>query len=68
MGPAASRKSGPAVFPRTRGRVGERRPKPTADQAALARRLFDEREKTVQQTADMFGVPRSTLNVQGTGG
>jgi DNA invertase Pin-like site-specific DNA recombinase len=43
------------------GRVGGRRPKLTADQAALAQRLYDEREKTVQQIADMFGVPRSTV-------
>jgi DNA invertase Pin-like site-specific DNA recombinase len=44
-----------------RGRVGGPRPKLTADQAALAQRLYDEREKTVQQIADMFGVPRSTV-------
>lgn len=43
-----------------RGRVGGRRPKFAADQAALAQRLYDEREKTVQQIADMFGVPRSS--------
>src|SRR3954469_21498316 len=43
---------------RARGRVGGRRPKLTDDQAALAQRLYDEREKTVQQIADMFGVPR----------
>ncbi|MGW0628489.1 helix-turn-helix domain-containing protein [Streptomyces sp. NPDC002758] len=46
---------------RARGRVGGRRPKLTADQAALAQRLHDEREKTVQRIADMFGVPRSTV-------
>ncbi|WP_280922452.1 recombinase family protein [Streptomyces sp. KCTC 0041BP] len=46
---------------RARGRVGGRRPKLTNDQAALAQRLYDEREKTVQQIADMFGVPRSTV-------
>ncbi|WP_223185743.1 recombinase family protein [Streptomyces sp. CBMA152] len=46
---------------RARGRVGGRRPKLTEDQAALAQRLYDEREKTVQQIADMFGVPRSTV-------
>lgn len=46
---------------RTRGRVGGRRPGLTDDQAALAQRLYDEREKTVQQIADMFGVPRSTV-------
>jgi DNA invertase Pin-like site-specific DNA recombinase len=46
---------------RARGRVGGRRPKLTEDQAALAQRLYDEREKTAQQIADMFGVPRSTV-------
>src|SRR3954452_19202242 len=46
---------------RARGRIGGRRPRLTADQAALAQRLYDEREKTVQQIADMFGVPRSTV-------
>jgi DNA invertase Pin-like site-specific DNA recombinase len=46
---------------RARGRVGGRRPRLTVDQAALAQRLYDEREKTVQQIADMFGVPRSTM-------
>ncbi|WP_425329457.1 helix-turn-helix domain-containing protein [Streptomyces inhibens] len=63
---------------RARGRVGGRRPKLTADQASLAQRLYDEREKTVQQIADMSGVPRSTVyghldktdkaDQQGTGG
>ncbi|MGW0769246.1 helix-turn-helix domain-containing protein [Streptomyces sp. NPDC002676] len=43
------------------GRVGGRRPKLTEEQAALAQRLYAEREKTVQQIADMFGVPRSTV-------
>jgi DNA invertase Pin-like site-specific DNA recombinase len=46
---------------RARGRVGGRRPKLTADQAALAQQLYDAREKTVQQIADLFGVPRSTV-------
>ncbi|WP_327129515.1 helix-turn-helix domain-containing protein [Streptomyces sp. NBC_01727] len=46
---------------RARGRVGGRRPKLTEDQAALAQRLYDEREKTVQQIADMFSVPRSRV-------
>lgn len=46
---------------RTRGRVGGRRPKLTEDQAALTQRPYDEREKTVQQIADMFSVPRSTV-------
>ncbi|MEU8825423.1 helix-turn-helix domain-containing protein [Streptomyces sp. NPDC048636] len=46
---------------RARGRVGGRRPELREDQAALAQRLYDEREKTAQQIADMFGVPRSTV-------
>ncbi|GGP14296.1 recombinase family protein [Nonomuraea glycinis] len=46
---------------RARGRVGGRRPKLTADQAALAQELYDARVKTVQQIADLFGVPRSTV-------
>jgi DNA invertase Pin-like site-specific DNA recombinase len=44
-----------------RGRVGGRRPKLTADQGALAQQLYDARDKTVQQIADLFGVPRSTV-------
>ncbi|MFJ9709572.1 recombinase family protein [Streptomyces sp. NPDC101234] len=46
---------------RGRGRVGGRRPKLTEDQAALAQQLYDPREKTVQQIADLFGAPRSTV-------
>jgi len=46
---------------RARGRVGGRRPKLTADQVALAQQLYDAREKTVQQIADLFGVPRTTV-------
>jgi DNA invertase Pin-like site-specific DNA recombinase len=46
---------------RARGRVGGRRPKLTPDQAALAQQLYDARKKTVQQIADLFGVPRSTV-------
>jgi DNA invertase Pin-like site-specific DNA recombinase len=46
---------------RARGRVGGRRPRLTADQAALAQQLYDARTKTVQQIADLFGVPRSTV-------
>lgn len=46
---------------RARGRVGGRRPRLTEDQAALAQQLYDAREKTVQQIADLFGVPRSTV-------
>lgn len=46
---------------RTRGRIGGRRPRLTPDQAKVARRLYDAREVTVQQIADMFDVPRSTV-------
>ncbi|MGP8296992.1 recombinase family protein [Streptomyces inhibens] len=48
------------AFARARGRVGGRRRKLTADRAALAQRLYDEREKSVRQIADMFGALRST--------
>ncbi|WP_406511241.1 recombinase family protein [Streptomyces sp. NBC_00161] len=46
---------------RARGRVGGRRPRLSPEQAALAQQLYDAREKTVQQIADLFGVPRSTV-------
>lgn len=46
---------------RARGRVGGRRSKLTAQQAALAQDLYDKREKTVQEIADLFGVPRTTV-------
>lgn len=46
---------------RARGRVGGRRPRLNADQAQLAQQLYDQREKTVQQIADLFGVPRTTV-------
>ncbi|MFK0025450.1 recombinase family protein [Streptomyces sp. NPDC090798] len=46
---------------RARGRVGGRRPKLTGYQAALAQRLYDEREKSVRQLTDMSGVLRSTV-------
>lgn len=46
---------------RARGRVGGRRPKLTTDQAELAQQLYDARETSVQQIADMFNVPRSTV-------
>ena len=46
---------------RARGRTGGRRPKLTADQAALAQQLYDAREKTVEQIAALFNVPRGTL-------
>ncbi len=46
---------------RARGRAGGRRPKLTDQQAALAQELYDKREKTVQEIADLFGVPRTTV-------
>ena len=46
---------------RARGRKGGRRPKLTAYQAELAQQLYDAREKTVQEIADLFTVPRSTV-------
>jgi DNA invertase Pin-like site-specific DNA recombinase len=46
---------------RARGRKGGRRPKLTAHQAELAQQLYDAREKTVQEIADLFTVPRSTI-------
>ncbi|WP_435593484.1 recombinase family protein [Nocardia sp. bgisy118] len=45
---------------RARGRVGGRRPKPTAEQAELAQRLYDESQHTVAQIADILGVERGT--------
>jgi len=46
---------------RARGRAGGRRPRLSADQAALAQELYDGGRHTVQQIAAMFGVPRSTV-------
>jgi DNA invertase Pin-like site-specific DNA recombinase len=46
---------------RARGRVGGRRPRLTGEQAALVQELYDAGVKTVQQIADLFGVPRSTV-------
>lgn len=46
---------------RARGRVGGRKPRLTAEQAALAQQLCDARDKTVTQIAALFGVPRSTV-------
>ena len=46
---------------RARGRIGGRRPRLSEGQAALAQELYDARVKTVQQIADLFGVPRSTV-------
>jgi DNA invertase Pin-like site-specific DNA recombinase len=46
---------------RARGGVGGRRPRLTGDQAALAQELYDARDKTVQQIAGLFNVPRSPV-------
>ncbi len=46
---------------RARGRMGGRRARLTPDQAALAQQLYDAREKTVQQIATLYSVPRSTV-------
>ena len=56
---AANTRDGLAAA-RARGRVGGRRSL-TPDQAALAQQLYDERKKTVQQIADIFRVPRTTV-------
>ena len=49
------------VAARARGRNGGRRPKLTAQQIKLAQQLYDAGDKTVQQIADIFGVPRTTV-------
>ena len=46
---------------RARGRTGGRRPKLNAEQIALAQQLYDAGERTVQQIADIFSVPRTTV-------
>lgn len=46
---------------RARGRVGGRRARLTEHQAAIAQELYDKREKTVQEIADLFSVPRTTV-------
>ena len=56
----ANTRDGPAAA-RARGRVSGRRPKLGAEQPALARQLYDAGDKTVQQIADLVGVPRSTV-------
>ena len=43
------------------GRSPSPRPKLTAHQAELVQQLYDERENTVQEIADLFAVPRSTI-------
>ena len=46
---------------RARGRKGGRRPKLDPDQAALAQQLYNAGDRTVQQIADLFNVPRTTV-------
>jgi DNA invertase Pin-like site-specific DNA recombinase len=46
---------------RARGRKGGRRPKLSAAQVLMAQQLYDARDKTVKEIADLFGVPRTTV-------
>jgi len=46
---------------RARGRTGGRRPKLTPAQALHAQKLYDAGDHTVQQIADLLGVPRPTV-------
>ena len=46
---------------RARGRKGGRRPRLNPQQIALAQQLYDAGERTVQQIADIFNVPRTTV-------
>ncbi len=46
---------------RARGRVGGRPTVMTPDKAVAARRMYDQRELTVQQIADVLGVGRSSV-------
>ncbi|WP_160093653.1 recombinase family protein [Rhodococcus sp. T7] len=46
---------------RARGRKGGRPPKLSPDQIELAQRLYDAKEHTVAQIADMLKVPRTTV-------
>jgi DNA invertase Pin-like site-specific DNA recombinase len=46
---------------RARGRTGGRPPKLNPEQTALAQQLYDTGERTVQQIADLFNVPRTTV-------
>lgn len=46
---------------RARGRAGGRRPRLSAQQVELAQQMYDAGEKTVQEIADIFGVPRTTV-------
>lgn len=49
------------VAARARGRKGGRRPKLSPEQAVFAQDLYDAGERTVQQIADIFNVPRTTV-------
>ncbi len=46
---------------RARGRNGGRPSKLSPDQVRAARRLYDEREHTVEQIGAMFGVSRTSI-------
>jgi len=46
---------------RARGRNGGRPSKLSPDQVRAARRLYDEREHTVEQIGGMFGVSRTSI-------
>ncbi|MGA2927799.1 MAG: recombinase family protein [Solirubrobacteraceae bacterium] len=46
---------------RLRGRKGGRRPRLNPEQAIVAQQLYDAGERTVQQIADLFSVPRTTV-------
>jgi DNA invertase Pin-like site-specific DNA recombinase len=46
---------------RARGRKGGRRPRLNPEQIALAQQLYDAGERTIQQIADIFNVPRTTV-------
>ena len=46
---------------RARGRKGGRRPRLNTEQVALAQQIYDTGERTVQQIADLFSVPRTTV-------
>ena len=46
---------------RARGRTGGRRRQLSAQQAELAQQLYDTGDKTVQQIAELFDVPRTTV-------
>lgn len=46
---------------RARGRVGGRKPKLTPAQVDMAQQMYDQREKTVAQIAELLGVKRTTV-------